>query len=73
MQLSTIEKIAQQFWSEIPNHFVYIYIDPYVVIPNHICGIVVIDRLVTPSGDRINPYRDAIYRVSTTTRHTNAD
>ena len=44
VQLSTIGKIAQQFWAEIPNHFVHTYIDAYVVMPNHVHGIVVIDR-----------------------------
>ncbi|MCC5629383.1 transposase [Nostoc sphaeroides] len=44
MQLSTIGEIAQQFWAEIPNHFAYTYTDIYVVMPNHVHGIIVIDR-----------------------------
>lgn len=44
MQLSTIGEIAQQFWAEIPNHFTYTYTDIYVVMPNHVHGIIVIDR-----------------------------
>ncbi len=43
VQLSAIGKIAQQFWAEIPNHFNDIYIDAYVIMPNHVHGIVVID------------------------------
>lgn len=44
MQLSAVGKIAQQFWAEIPNHFAHTYIDAYVIMPNHVHGIVVIDR-----------------------------
>ncbi len=49
MQLSAVGKIAQQFWAEIPNHFTHTYIDAYVIMPNHIHGIVVIDRPPTSS------------------------
>ena len=44
MQLSPIGKIAQQFWLDIPNHFSHTYIDAYVIMPNHIHGIIAIDR-----------------------------
>mgnify|MGYP002777006044 CR=1 FL=1 len=46
MQLSSIGQIAQQFWVEIPNHFNNIFIDAYVIMPNHVHGIVVIDNPV---------------------------
>ncbi len=49
MQLSTVGKIAQQFWAEIPNHFTHTYIDAYAIMPNHVHGIVVIDRPPTSS------------------------
>ena len=52
MQLSAVGKIAQQFWAEIPNHFTHTYIDAYVIMPNHIHGIVVIDRPHPINGDR---------------------
>jgi REP element-mobilizing transposase RayT len=44
IQLSPIGKIAQQFWADIPNHFQYVYIDAYIIMPNHVHGIVIIDR-----------------------------
>jgi len=44
MQLSVIGEIAQKFWADIPKHFDYIYIDAYVIMPNHVHGIIVIDR-----------------------------
>lgn len=44
IQSSPIGKIAQQFWADIPNHFEYVSIDAHVIMPNHVHGIVIIDR-----------------------------
>lgn len=37
--------IANKYWSEIPEHFQFVHIDEYAVIPNHIHGILLIDKL----------------------------
>ena len=44
MHLNTAGKYAAQFWAEIPLHFEYIYLENFVVMPNHIHGIVIIDK-----------------------------
>jgi putative transposase len=44
VRLSEIGQIAQQYWVDIPSHFEYIYVDAYVIMPNHVHGIVVIDK-----------------------------
>lgn len=44
MQLSQVGKIAQKHWQEIPNHFDGVYIDEYVIMPNHVHGIIVINK-----------------------------
>jgi REP element-mobilizing transposase RayT len=44
MQLSQVGKIAQKHWQEIPNHFSHVYIDAYIIMPNHVHGIIIIDR-----------------------------
>ncbi len=44
MQLSVIGEVAQRFWTEIPSHFEHTRVDAYVIMPNHVHGIVVIDR-----------------------------
>jgi REP element-mobilizing transposase RayT len=44
VELSVIGKIAQQFWEDIPKHFAHVHIDAYIIMPNHIHGIVIIDR-----------------------------
>ncbi|MFN8356389.1 MAG: transposase [Spirosomataceae bacterium] len=45
MVLSTIGAIVQGFWFEIPKHFPSIQLGEFVVMPNHIHGILVIDYL----------------------------
>ena len=43
MVLSPIGKIAQEYWVEIPEHFKHIELDEFVVMPNHIHGIIIIN------------------------------
>lgn len=40
--LSEIGKIAEKCWNEIPKHYLCVQIDKYVVMPNHIHGIIII-------------------------------
>ena len=44
MQLSGIGKIANTYWHEIPQHFPFVNLDAFVVMPNHVHGIVIIDK-----------------------------
>ena len=44
MILNEIGKIAQKYWNEIPQHFSFIKLDEMVVMPNHIHGILWIDK-----------------------------
>lgn len=39
---SPIGKIAERFWHEIPEHFPYIELDEFKVMPNHVHGIILI-------------------------------
>jgi len=51
--LSTIGNITKQFWKEIPKHFNKVLLDEYTIMPNHVHGIIIINR------------RDVINHVST--------
>ena len=44
MQLSEIGKLAEKFWCEIPNHFPIVQLGNFVVMPNHVHGILIIDN-----------------------------
>jgi len=44
--LSPIGEIAQSCWKEIPEHFPYVQLDSFVVMPNHVHGIIIIDKRI---------------------------
>lgn len=49
MQLSETGKIAEQLWIEIPNQFPFIELGNFVVMPNHVHGLLIINKIVSPS------------------------
>ncbi len=57
MKLNAVGKLAEKFWLQIPLQFEYAKLDVFVVMPNHIHVILVIDKT--------NVCRDTINRVST--------
>ena len=62
MKLSEIGNLVNKYWFEVPNHFPFIAMGEFVVMPNHIHGIVIIRN-----NNYINNYigRDVINHVST--------
>ena len=36
--------LAMQLWSDIPNHFPYIELGNFIVMPNHVHGILIIEK-----------------------------
>jgi len=42
MQLSKIGQLAHNFWNEIPKHFPHILLDAFIIMPNHMHGILII-------------------------------
>ncbi len=56
IQYSLLGEIVFECWQQIPNHFSHVEVEPFVVMPNHIHGIVTISE-----GDR----RGTIYRAPT--------
>lgn len=43
MRLSEAGKLAGKYWTEIPDHFTFVKLDEFVMMPNHIHGIIIID------------------------------
>ena len=42
--------MAEKFWIEIPNHFPFVELGEFVIMPNHVHGIIIIDKNVeTPN------------------------
>ncbi|OGC82549.1 MAG: hypothetical protein A2W07_01950 [candidate division Zixibacteria bacterium RBG_16_43_9] len=44
MVLNQYGKIAQEYWSEIPNIYDKVEIDEFIIMPNHIHGIIIIQE-----------------------------
>jgi REP element-mobilizing transposase RayT len=44
MTLNEIGKLAEQHWLEIPNHFSFIELGSFVIMPNHMHGILIISK-----------------------------
>ncbi|AEL25618.1 transposase [Cyclobacterium marinum] len=44
MQLNELGQITHKYWMEIPNHFPFVELENFVVMPNHTHGILVIKR-----------------------------
>ncbi|MDY6846166.1 MAG: transposase [Chloroflexota bacterium] len=45
IELNLLGMIVKKTWREIPQHFPYIEIDSYVVMPNHFHGIIIINEV----------------------------
>jgi len=48
-QLSEIGHLANKYWLEIPEHFPFVELDAFVVMPNHVHGILIINK---PNDER---------------------
>jgi REP element-mobilizing transposase RayT len=66
MQLSGIGLLANRIWVEISNHFPFVESDNFVIMPNHVHGIIAINKTGDGNYDCDDQYcRNAINRVST--------
>jgi putative transposase len=54
MVLSAIGQIAHQCWMEIPEHFPILKLDSFIVMPNHVHGIIIIDKPENDSNKDTN-------------------
>lgn len=43
MIFNEIGKIVKKYWNNIPSHFPNIILDEFIIMPNHIHGIIIID------------------------------
>ena len=64
MDLSPIGRIAKDIWGMIPEHFSYIELDEMIIMPDHMHGILHIDK---DDSDGTQKDIDAMNRVPTDT------
>jgi len=58
MFLSESGQIANKLWYEIPKHFPFVSLDEFVVMPNHIHGIIIIE----PTGGLGTVHATSLHR-----------
>jgi REP element-mobilizing transposase RayT len=46
MRLNAAGRVVEQCWNQIPEHFPHVELDEFVVMPNHVHGIIVIAETV---------------------------
>jgi len=44
MRLSEIGGMAEKYWQEIPDHYKNVKLDEYIIMPNHLHGIIIIEN-----------------------------
>lgn len=44
MNLSEVGKIAYNCWEEIPQHFPFVRLGAFVIMPDHVHGIIIISK-----------------------------
>lgn len=53
MRLSEIGKIANDYWLEMPKHFPFVILDEFVIMPNHVHGIIIINKRDNDDGSSV--------------------
>ena len=54
MRLNECGRVIEQCWLGIPNHFPHVALDAFVIMPNHLHGIIVITGTVGANGGANN-------------------
>ncbi|MCK9412185.1 MAG: hypothetical protein M0Q53_07785 [Prolixibacteraceae bacterium] len=70
MHLSDIGKIAEIFWTEIPEHFPFVKLHAWTIMPNHVHGI--IEILADERAEIWQPFPLPKGRWVLSSDHTNA-
>jgi putative transposase len=52
MHLGEYGRIVEAVWHELPNHYQYVYLDEFIIMPNHIHGIIILQDAV---GEGLKP------------------
>ena len=60
-QLSSIGQISKSCWLEIPNHFQNSSLDEFVIMPNHIHGVVLLADVAIVGAGHVQPLNEQIH------------
>ena len=60
--MSEIVEIAQQFWVDVPCHFKNVCLDEFILMPNHIHGIITITDKNIVGVEHVQPLQQNKYQ-----------
>jgi len=65
MVLNGIGEVVEKFWLEIPKHFPFVKLGEFVIMPNHMHGILIVQKTdaeteVSPSISAEKPYSSSV-------------
>lgn len=63
MIINSYGAMCQQCWADLPNHYNNLAIDTYIVMPNHMHGILIIDSIKQREGYKPSP-TDKLHSLS---------
>lgn len=52
MQVNEAGRVVQTVWQDLPNHYARVALDAFVVMPNHVHGVIVLGECVRPETRR---------------------
>ena len=55
MQLSQFGQVAEKCWQQLPTHFPNVDLDEFIVMPNHLHGIIIIKYAVAENQSKVLP------------------
>ncbi len=62
MELSNLGLAAWECWKEIPEHYPFVLLGDFVVMPNHVHGIIIIDKPSDGSLEFASHYVDLVMK-----------
>jgi len=58
MNFSKVGMLAEKYWEQIPEHFPFVSLGNFVIMPNHMHGILIINNVVAVETLQCNVCRD---------------
>ena len=50
MRLNEVGRIVQLIWEQLPDHYPHVGVDAFVIMPNHVHGIVILNETEVGAG-----------------------
>lgn len=65
MQPNELGEIVRSHWTKLLQHHAHLQLDAFIVMPNHIHGILIVTDTLVGAGLAVGLPAQSVYRVST--------